>query len=322
MTEQEFNTLSNNLRQLALTIPLNWGHIQNNRTDDKINMFQILSYEELEKSIARLNDDQKNYLRRRWFLWKCSACDEYLFYCNDNVEKNPDPRDKEYDVIINDRWKFDIKGTVIPKNMRDNADVVITNPERMIQFFYDGQEFVAHSCGQIVDRMELKIDSEDPLNVVGEIMVKGEANMLGYYKNPEATKAVIDEEGWLHTGDLGLVDKKGNIFIKGRNKNMILGPSGQNIYPEEIEDKLNSLDIVVESIVVDRDHKLVALIYPDYELEGKAELGGKSIEEKLREELVLINKQLPNYSQISGIEIVKEEFEKTPKRSIKRFMYK
>ena len=184
------------------------------------------------------------------------------------------------------------------------------------------QEFVAHSCGQIVDRMELKIDSEDPLNVVGEIMVKGEANMLGYYKNPEATKAVIDEEGWLHTGDLGLVDKKGNIFIKGRNKNMILGPSGQNIYPEEIEDKLNSLDIVVESIVVDRDHKLVALIYPDYELEGKAELGGKSIEEKLREELVLVNKQLPNYSQISGIEIVKEEFEKTPKRSIKRFMYK
>jgi long-chain acyl-CoA synthetase len=184
------------------------------------------------------------------------------------------------------------------------------------------QEFVPHSCGQIVDRMELKIDSEDPLNVVGEIMVKGEATMLGYYKNEEATKAVIDEEGWLHTGDLGLIDKEGNIFIKGRNKNMILGPSGQNIYPEEIEDKLNSLDIVVESIVVDRDHKLVALIFPDYELEGKPELGGKSIEDKLREELVLINKQLPNYSQISGIEIVKEEFEKTPKRSIKRFMYK
>ena len=184
------------------------------------------------------------------------------------------------------------------------------------------QEFVPHSCGQIVDRMELKIDSEDPLNVVGEIMVRGEATMLGYYKNEEATKAVIDEEGWLHTGDLGLIDKEGNIFIKGRNKNMILGPSGQNIYPEEIEDKLNSLDIVVESIVVDRDHKLVALIFPDYELEGKPELGGKSIEDKLREELVLINKQLPNYSQISGIEIVKEEFEKTPKRSIKRFMYK
>ena len=184
------------------------------------------------------------------------------------------------------------------------------------------QEFVAHSCGQIVDRMEIKIDSPHPYTEVGEILVRGEANMIGYYKNPEATAAVLDKEGWLHTGDLGLLDRKGNIFIKGRNKNMILGPSGQNIYPEEIEDKLNSLDVVVESIVVDRDHKLVALVYPDYELEGKPVLGGMSLEDKLREELVQVNKELPNYSQITAIEMMKEEFEKTPKRSIKRFLYK
>ena len=195
------------------------------------------------------------------------------------------------------------------------------------------QEFVAHSCGQIVDRMELKIDSPDPHKIVGEIMVRGEANMLGYYKNEEATKAVIDEEGWLHTGDLGTIDEIGNIFIKGRNKNMILGPSGQNIYPEEIEDKINSLDLVAESIVVPRKHwttadgrkgegfALVALIYPDPEMENSPLLEGKTMEEKLREEMATINTQLPNYSHIMDIEIRKEEFEKTPKRSIKRFLY-
>lgn len=184
------------------------------------------------------------------------------------------------------------------------------------------QEFVPHSCGQIVDRMEVKIDSEDPLRVVGEILVKGEANMIGYYKNEEATKAVLMEDGWLRTGDLGLLDEKGNIFIKGRNKNMILGPSGQNIYPEEIEDKVNSLSGVVESIVVDRNHKLVALIFPDYELEGKPELNGQSIADLLQSQLPALNKELPAYSQITAIELVREEFEKTPKRSIKRFMYK
>lgn len=184
------------------------------------------------------------------------------------------------------------------------------------------QEFVPHSCGQIVDRMEIKIDSEDPLSVVGEILVKGEANMIGYYKNEEATKAVLMEDGWLRTGDLGLLDEKGNIFIKGRNKNMILGPSGQNIYPEEIEDKLNSMEGVVESIVVDRDHKLVALIFPDYELEGKPEMAGKTVADLMQENLMEVNKVLPNYSQLTAVELVKEEFEKTPKRSIKRFMYK
>lgn len=184
------------------------------------------------------------------------------------------------------------------------------------------QEFALHSCGQIVDRMEVKIDSEDPLHTVGEILVKGEACMVGYYKNEEATKAIFTTDGWLRTGDLGLLDEKGNIFIKGRNKNMILGPSGQNIYPEEIEDKINSLDAVIESIVVDRDHKLVALVFPDYELDGKPELGGKTIDEVMAENLKKVNKDLPNYSQITAIELVKEEFAKTPKRSIKRFMYK
>jgi len=185
------------------------------------------------------------------------------------------------------------------------------------------QEFAPHSCGRIVDRMEIKIDSEDPENVVGEILVKGEANMIGYYKNEEATKAVIMEDGWLRTGDLGLIDKQGNIFIKGRNKNMILGPSGQNIYPEEIEDKVNSVDAVLESLIVDRDHKLFALVVPDQEfIKSAPELAGRDVKEIIEEQVKIINKTLPNYSQIVGVEIQTEEFAKTPKRSIKRFMYK
>lgn len=185
------------------------------------------------------------------------------------------------------------------------------------------QEFEPHSCGRIVDRMEIKIDSADPQHEVGEILVKGEANMIGYYKNEEATKAVLMEDGWLRTGDLGLIDAKGNIFIKGRNKNMILGPSGQNIYPEEIEDKVNSLDAVMESLIVDRDHKLVALIVPEPEVENNAALlGGMTLKQHLKAMIKQINKELPQYSQITDFEIRTEEFEKTPKRSIKRFMYK
>ena len=184
------------------------------------------------------------------------------------------------------------------------------------------QEFAPHSCGRIVDRMEIKIDSSDPLHEVGEILVKGEACMIGYYKNPEATKAVLMEDGWLRTGDLGLLDQKGNIYIKGRNKNMILGPSGQNIYPEEIEDLINSIDEVVESLIVDRDHKLVALVYPDYELLKTPEYADKDIKTLITSAIKNINKHLPQYSQISDIEIREQEFEKTPKRSIKRFMYK
>ncbi|MGN0239005.1 MAG: AMP-binding protein [Paludibacteraceae bacterium] len=184
------------------------------------------------------------------------------------------------------------------------------------------QEFVPHSCGRIVDRMEIKIDSANPQTEVGEILVKGEANMIGYYKNPEATKAVLLEDGWLRTGDLGLLDEKGNIYIKGRNKNMILGPSGQNIYPEEIEDLVNSIDEVVESLIVDRDHKLVALVYPDYELLKTPEYADKDIKSLITSAIKNINKSLPPYSQIADVEIRDQEFEKTPKRSIKRFMYK
>ena len=184
------------------------------------------------------------------------------------------------------------------------------------------QEFAPHSCGRIVDRMEIKIDSSDPLHEVGEILVKGEACMIGYYKNPEATKAVLMEDGWLRTGDLGLLDQKGNIYIKGRNKNMILGPSGQNIYPEEIEDLINSIDEVVESLIVDRDHKLVALVYPAYELLKTPEYADKDIKTLITSAIKNINKHLPQYSQIADVEIREQEFEKTPERSIKRFMYK
>lgn len=184
------------------------------------------------------------------------------------------------------------------------------------------QEFAPHSCGRIVDRMEVKIDSADPLHEVGEILVKGEANMIGYYKNPEATKAVLMEDGWLRTGDLGLLDKLGNIYIKGRNKNMILGPSGQNIYPEEIEDLVNSIDEVVESLIVDRNGKLVALVYPDFELFKTPEYAGKNYREIITSSVKALNKQLPQYCQISDVDFQMVEFEKTPKRSIKRFLYK
>ena len=146
--------------------------------------------------------------------------------------------------------------------------------------------------------------------------------MMGYYKNEEATKAVFTKDGWMRTGDLGVLDKEGNIFIHGRSKNMILGASGQNIYPEEIEDKLNNLPCVVESIVLEREGKLVALVYPDNSPEGKKHLGDKTITALMEENRQTLNKELPQYSQISAIELVLEEFAKTPKRSIKRYLYK
>ncbi len=174
-------------------------------------------------------------------------------------------------------------------------------------------------CGVCVTRNELKIDSEDSKNKVGEILFRGEHVMMGYYKNPEATAAAIDKDGWLHTGDLGTIDEKGRLFIRGRSKAMILSSNGQNIYPEEVEDKINNLPGVVESVLVQRDgSKLVALVFAD----EKFDLKGKTMEEQMRENLVTLNAQLPAYSHIAEIELVKEEFEKTPKRSIKRFMYK
>ncbi len=178
-------------------------------------------------------------------------------------------------------------------------------------------------CGKVVDRCELRIDSKDPENIVGEILFRGEHLMMGYYKNEQATKAAIDDEGWLHTGDLGTMDKAGNLFIKGRSKALILSSNGQNIYPEELEDKLNNCPGVIESVVVGRnDSRLVALIYPDYSLESKGELNGKTLEQLMHENLKKVNQQLPGYAKISDFELVKEEFEKTPKRSIRRFLYK
>lgn len=188
--------------------------------------------------------------------------------------------------------------------------------------YEDWWAYKFHSCGKEIPQCRVRIDSEDPYSKDGEIQVKGVNVMMGYYKNEEATKAVFTEDGWMRTGDLGVLDKAGNIFIHGRSKNMILGPSGQNIYPEELEDKLNSMPCVAESIVVDRDHKLVALVYPDTSAEGKKLLGDKTITAQMEENRVAVNKELPQYSQISAVELVVQEFEKTPKRSIKRYLYK
>ncbi|MFN2396012.1 MAG: AMP-binding protein, partial [Bacteroidales bacterium] len=177
------------------------------------------------------------------------------------------------------------------------------------------------SAGKVVDSMEIKIDSEDPENIAGEIMVKGENVMLGYYKNPEATKATIEPDGWMHTGDLGLIDKDGFVYIKGRSKSMILGASGQNIYPEEIEARFNNLDFVQESLVVEKEGRLVALIYPDYEMADKKGLTDKELMGVFEKHKKNLNEILPAYMSISSTRIFAEEFEKTPKKSIKRFLY-
>jgi len=179
--------------------------------------------------------------------------------------------------------------------------------------------FAAQSGGSPVLNMDVKIDNPNGEGI-GEILVKGENVMVGYYKNEEATKAVFTEDGWMRTGDLGYLDKKKNIFIKGRNKTMILGASGQNIYPEEIEDKLNNLEGVGESIVVEREGKLIGLVFPDEQVSKKMTL--EELENMMRENLQKLNKLIPGYSHVSDIEIKEEPFEKTPKKSIKRFMYK
>ena len=188
--------------------------------------------------------------------------------------------------------------------------------------YSDYQSFVPGSCGRAVIHMEVKIDSPDPANVPGEILARGTNVMLGYYKNEEATRQTIDNEGWYHTGDLGTMDAYGNVFIKGRSKNMLLGPSGQNIYPEEIEDKLNSMPLVVESMVVQRDTKLVGLVYPDYEEAKNQGLAQSDIEAQMQQNLQDLNLVQPAYCKLAAIEIQDTEFEKTPKKSIKRYMYK
>jgi Long-chain acyl-CoA synthetases (AMP-forming) len=177
------------------------------------------------------------------------------------------------------------------------------------------------SCGKAAPRMQIKIDSPNPETTPGEIIVKGDNVMLGYYNNEDATKKVLSDDGWFKTGDMGVIDRDGYLYIKGRSKNMILGPSGQNIYPEEIESAINNLQYVIESLVIEDDDKLIALIYPDMELAANEKLNTKALKAKLEESIATLNIELPKYSQIAGVKIMPEEFEKTPKRSIKRYMY-
>ena len=187
--------------------------------------------------------------------------------------------------------------------------------------YEDWHNFVPGSCGKAAPRMELRIDSPDPHRIPGEILARGMNVMLGYYKNEEATRETL-RDGWYHTGDLGIIDRDGNVFIKGRSKNMLLGANGQNIYPEEIEDKLNSMTLVVESLVVQRDTKLVAIVYPDYEEAKTMKFSADDIRNVMEQNRNGLNEMLPAYEKITEIEIREEEFEKTPKRSIKRYLYK
>lgn len=177
------------------------------------------------------------------------------------------------------------------------------------------------ACGKILPTLSVKIDSSNQQTEVGEIMVRGENVMMGYYKNPEATKASLDADGWLRTGDLGVVDNDGYIFIRGRCKSMILGPSGQNIYPEEIEAKLNNMPYIQESLVVEKKNKLVALIYPDYDAADETGLSTEDLALIMEENKKSLNELLPAYMQIQKTKLYPEEFEKTPKKSIKRFLY-
>ena len=188
--------------------------------------------------------------------------------------------------------------------------------------YSDWQHFVPGSCGRAVVHMEVKIDSPDPARIPGEILARGTNVMLGYYKNPEATVQTIDADGWYHTGDLGTMDADGNVFIRGRSKNMLLGPSGQNIYPEEIEDKLNSMQLVLESVVVQRDTKLVALVHPDMDAATDLGIRHDALAQLMEQNRTQVNEQLPAYCKLAEIEIHKNEFEKTPKKSIKRYLYK
>ena len=177
------------------------------------------------------------------------------------------------------------------------------------------------ASGRAVDTLEVKIDSEDQENVVGEIILRGDNVMLGYYKNPAATKEVIDEEGWMHTGDLGVIDKAGNIYIKGRSKNMLLGPSGKNIYPEEIESIINNYRYVTESVVISEDNKLVGLIFPDHEQLTKDGITEATLSDALDTIRKDVNSRLPEYMAVTKFRVHPEEFLKTPKRSIKRYLY-
>lgn len=248
--------------------------------------------------------------------------------------------------IINDKIKATVREEMINAFGGNFAEIIIGgaafNQEieqflQMIEFPYtvgygmtecgpiicyeDWKKFKPASCGKAAPRMEVKVLSSDPENEVGEIICRGANVMLGYYKNEEATAQVIDKDGWLHTGDLALMDKEGNITIKGRSKNMLLSGSGQNIYPEEIEDKLNNLPYIAESIVVQQNDKLVGLVYPDFDDAFAHGLKQEDMNRVMEENRIALNETLPTYSQISKMKIYPEEFEKTPKKSIKRFLY-
>jgi len=187
--------------------------------------------------------------------------------------------------------------------------------------YRDHMGFVSKSCGRAINGMEVKILSSDPQNIPGEIVTRGINVMQGYFKNEEATAKALDTDGWYHTGDLGLIDEDGNIFIKGRSKNMLLSANGQNIYPEEIEDKLNSMAMVSESVIVQHDDRLIALVYPDMEEASNLGFTDEDLANIMEQNRQNLNAQLPPFSKISAVKIRKEEFEKTSKKSIKRYLY-
>ena len=188
--------------------------------------------------------------------------------------------------------------------------------------FSDWHDFQTGSCGTPVSHMEVKILSSDPENIPGEIVARGTNVMLGYYKNEDATKEALDHDGWYHTGDLGTMSADGHVFIRGRIKNMLLGANGQNVYPEEIEDKLNSMAMVTESLIVQRGDKLVGLVFPDFEEAQSMNFNESDIISVMEQNRKELNEQLPPFCQLSAMEIRKEEFQKTPKKSIKRYLYK
>ena len=187
--------------------------------------------------------------------------------------------------------------------------------------YSDYKDFHVGSCGTPVDRMEVRILSNDPENVPGEIITRGANVMLGYYKNEEATQQALDEEGWYHTGDLGTMAADGHIFIRGRIKNMLLGSNGQNVYPEEIEDKLNSMAMVMESVIIQRGDKLIALVHPDFDEASAMGFSNDDLKNIMEQNRQTLNSKLPAYCKLSSIELHATEFEKTPKKSIKRYLY-
>ena len=187
--------------------------------------------------------------------------------------------------------------------------------------YNDWKDQIVGSCGRNVIHQELRIDSPDPERIPGEILTRGLNVMLGYYKNDEATKAALDADGWYHTGDLGVLNRQGNLFIKGRSKTMLLGANGQNIYPEEIEDKLSNMSLVGECLVIQKEEKLIGLVYPDQEQVKKLGLSRTDLESIMEQNRKDVNPNLPSYAQLSSIKIMDVEFEKTPKKSIKRYLY-